>query len=93
MPTYLELSRRNAGLTQGQLAAASGVSRATISAIERGYRDPARSTLEQLSRALLEAADGTALTWPADALVHHSSLTTVTWLPQQMRPARSPAVS
>ena len=70
MPTFLEVSRRNVGLTQGELATMSGVSRATISAIERGGREPSRQTLEKLDQALLRAANGTALTWSADALPH-----------------------
>jgi transcriptional regulator with XRE-family HTH domain len=89
MPTFLEVSRRNVGLTQGQLATISGVSRATISAIERGDRDPSRQTLDKLDRALVRAAAGTALTWSADALPHQSTLKNLTWLPRQLE--RSPS--
>ena len=88
MPTFLEVSRRNVGMTQGQLAAVSGVSRATISAIERGERDPSRLTLEKLDQALVAAAQGTALTWSAEALPHQSTLKNLTWLPRQLE--RSP---
>jgi transcriptional regulator with XRE-family HTH domain len=84
MPTFLEVSRRNVGMTQGQLAAASGVSRATISAIERGGREPSQDTLVKLEQALAEASGGTALTWTAEALPHLSTLTSVTWLPRQI---------
>jgi transcriptional regulator with XRE-family HTH domain len=84
MPTFLEVSRRNVGLTQGELATMSGVSRATISAIERGGREPNRQTLDKLDQALLRAANGTALTWSADALPHQSTLKNLTWLPRQL---------
>jgi transcriptional regulator with XRE-family HTH domain len=88
MPTFLEVSRRNVGMTQGQLAAHSGVSRATISAIERGEREPSRQTLDKLDQALVAAAGGAALTWAADALPHQSTLKNLTWLPRQLE--RSP---
>ncbi len=41
----LEFDRRQQGTKQQELAAASGVSRQTISAIERGRYVPARSAL------------------------------------------------
>ena len=49
----LREARRRRGLTQEQLAEASGVTQANISAIERGaVSDPNSSTLMKLSAAL-----------------------------------------
>ncbi len=93
MPTFLEVSRRNVGLTQGELATMSGVSRATISAIERGGREPSRQTLEKLDQALVRAANGTALTWSADALPHQSTLKNLTWLPRQLERSQRRGIS
>ena len=45
-------ARRRAGLTQAELAEASGVTDETISRIERGRYEPAVSTLIQLADAL-----------------------------------------
>jgi transcriptional regulator with XRE-family HTH domain len=50
--------RRRARLSQAELAATSGVSRATISLVERGATRPTPSTLEQLARGLATDADG-----------------------------------
>jgi transcriptional regulator with XRE-family HTH domain len=54
----LRTLRRRARLSQGGLAEASGVSRATISLIERGGTRPTPLTLEQLARGLATDADG-----------------------------------
>lgn len=54
----LRVLRRRARLSQGGLAEASGVSRATISLIERGGTRPTPLTLEQLARGLATDADG-----------------------------------
>jgi len=54
----LRVLRRRARLSQGGLAEASGVSRATISLIERGGTRPTPLTLEQLARGLAIDADG-----------------------------------
>jgi transcriptional regulator with XRE-family HTH domain len=45
-------ARRRAGLTQAELAEASGVTDETISRIERGRYEPAVSTLFRLAEAL-----------------------------------------
>src|SRR5258706_2002322 len=50
--------RRRTRLSQAELAEASGVSRATISLIERGGTRPTPLTLEQLARGLATDADG-----------------------------------
>src|SRR4051812_44754270 len=50
--------RRRARLSQAELAETSGVSRATISLVERGASRPTPSTLEQLARGLATDADG-----------------------------------
>ena len=44
--------RRRAGLSQDDLARASGVDQGTISEIERGKRVPRPSTLRKLARGL-----------------------------------------
>jgi len=49
--------RRRAGLTQAELAEASGVTDETISRIERGRYEPAVSTLFQLADALDTSID------------------------------------
>ena len=54
----LRTLRRRARLSQGGLAEASGVSRATISLIERGGTRPTPLTLERLARGLATDADG-----------------------------------
>ena len=54
----LRALRRRARLSQSGLAEASGVSRATISLIERGGTRPTPLTLEQLARGLATDADG-----------------------------------
>jgi DNA-binding XRE family transcriptional regulator len=45
-------ARRNSGLTQSQLAAAVGVSRATLNYIERGNQDVAFSTVLSIGNVL-----------------------------------------
>jgi transcriptional regulator with XRE-family HTH domain len=51
--TTLREARERRGWTQEQLEAASGISQAAISAIERGVvTDPAFSTVTQLAEAL-----------------------------------------
>lgn len=44
-------ARRAAGLTQAELAARAGTSQATLSAYERGRKDPSAATLDRLLRA------------------------------------------
>ncbi|MDQ4041801.1 MAG: helix-turn-helix domain-containing protein [Actinomycetota bacterium] len=45
-------ARRRAGLTQAALAARAGTSQATISAYERGSKEPSLSTFERLLAAV-----------------------------------------
>jgi transcriptional regulator with XRE-family HTH domain len=47
----LRKARRDAGLTQRQLADRTGVAQPTIARIERGIADPRARTLERLLRA------------------------------------------
>ncbi|MFD7884111.1 helix-turn-helix domain-containing protein [Streptomyces bauhiniae] len=54
----LRAARREAGLTQNQLAERAGLDRAQISEIERGYRDARLSTLMRIEGAL-----GSCLSW------------------------------
>jgi transcriptional regulator with XRE-family HTH domain len=50
--------REERGMSQGDLAAASGVDRVTINQVERGRRKPSLGTLEKLATALgVELAD------------------------------------
>jgi predicted transcriptional regulator len=77
--TFLEVSRRNVGLTYTQLAARSGISTATIARIERGGTQPAAETLRRLERALTDAAEGGTVVWNAAALPQPSTLTSVIW--------------
>ncbi|MFA9271304.1 MAG: helix-turn-helix transcriptional regulator [Baekduiaceae bacterium] len=44
-------ARLNAGLTQAELAARAGTSQATLSAYERGRKEPSLATLDRLLRA------------------------------------------
>lgn len=53
MGMRIKLKRIEMGLTQDELAAKSGVSRTTISLIERGVAESTKtSTLEKLAKAL-----------------------------------------
>lgn len=47
----IRLARRRAGLTQRQLAAATGISQPTIAKLERGVDDPRLSTVQRLLEA------------------------------------------
>jgi len=47
----LRTARRRAGMTQRQLAAASGIPQSTVARIERGMISPRLDTLERLLRA------------------------------------------
>jgi len=49
--------RKSRGLTQAQLAAATGVTQANISYYENGAQDPTASTIATLVRALRVSAD------------------------------------
>ena len=58
----LAAARRAAGLTQAQLAARAGTSQATMSAYERGHKEPSVATLGRLlaaagARLAVEAAE------------------------------------
>jgi transcriptional regulator with XRE-family HTH domain len=44
--------RRLRGWTQGELAEAAGVGRATITRLERGLREPRPGTMARIARAL-----------------------------------------
>jgi transcriptional regulator with XRE-family HTH domain len=48
----LRVARREAGLTQEQLAERAGIDRAAYSEIERGHRDARLSTLLRIESAL-----------------------------------------
>lgn len=48
----LRTARRQAGLTQEQLAARAGIDRSAVSEIERGQRDARLSTLLRIETAL-----------------------------------------
>ena len=47
----LQEARRQAGLTQHELAEAAGKPQPTVAKIERGRRDPSLTTLQELVRA------------------------------------------
>lgn len=61
LPSELKLGRKQAGLTQVQLAAISGVSQSVIAKIENGQVDPAYSTVQKLFAGLEKTAKGTRL--------------------------------
>ncbi len=61
LPSELKLARKQAGLTQVQLAAASGVSQSVIAKIETGGVDPAYSTVQKLFAALEKSAPSVKL--------------------------------
>lgn len=48
----IQVARKNANMTQAQLAAAVGLQQGNISLIESGDRTPTVETLERLSAAL-----------------------------------------
>ena len=56
----IEQARREAGLTQSELAERSGTSQATISAYESGHKDPSSATLVRLLAATGHRLDLTA---------------------------------
>ena len=51
-PTSIRDLRETAGISQQQLAAATGMTQGYISQLESGSRQPSIGTLRQLSRAL-----------------------------------------
>lgn len=51
-PTTIRELRESAGISQQQLAAATGMTQGYISQLESGSRQPSIGTLRQLSRAL-----------------------------------------
>jgi transcriptional regulator with XRE-family HTH domain len=55
----LRARRRSAGLSQEDLASASGLHRTEISLLERGARDPRLTTISRLAHAL--GTDSSAL--------------------------------
>src|SRR5829696_2135630 len=60
---YLRYIREKKGLTQQELAKRAGVTQDSVSRIETGERNPRRSTLEKLARAL-EVQDPSMLAFP-----------------------------
>lgn len=54
----LAKARTSSGLEQSELAAMTGISRATISAVENGHREPSRSTTN-----LWALATGVPVVW------------------------------
>lgn len=52
MQKNIKLIRKQKGMTQGDLAKATGLSISYISLIEQGKRDPSISTLEKLAAGL-----------------------------------------
>jgi transcriptional regulator with XRE-family HTH domain len=81
LPKRVAAARLRAGLTQAELAEASGVTDETISRIERGRYEPAVSTLFRLAEALDISVDHLA----REPDRHHRAET-------QARPRLSPLV-
>jgi transcriptional regulator with XRE-family HTH domain len=63
--TLIQQARTNAGLSQQALAERAGTSQATLSAYERGRKDPSASTLARL----LAAAGSKLTTKPKTAVI------------------------
>jgi len=57
----LVMARRRAGLTQRQLAAATGVAQPTVARIERGHEVPRVDTLDTLLRACGDSMEAVPL--------------------------------
>lgn len=69
LPTALATWRKERGLTQKDLAQASGVSPTLIAMIETGERQPSRLNAEDLATALNVPLDSIAFVYP-DELVN-----------------------
>ncbi|MDP3742086.1 MAG: CBS domain-containing protein [Candidatus Micrarchaeota archaeon] len=61
LPSELKSARKQAGLTQVQLASVSGVSQSVIAKVESGAVDPAYSTVQKLFAALEKSAPSVKL--------------------------------
>ena len=73
LPSELKSARKQAGLTQVQLASVSGVSQSVIAKVESGAVDPAYSTVQKLFAALEKSAPSVKLVRD----VMHRSVVTV----------------